>query len=511
MKINSKDQVRDSILTSITNGFQQAGITTPNTGKSSHFYISADAFATTITSIQNDINQDLIKLDPQSLTGKDLDDYATSLKFSDGSTMVRKQPSNSTGYIIFKQSNITQKTYIDSSYQLVDQAGRAYHPITSGYYNDNAIIQIVSSITGSNTNIPAETQLVWRQLPLYAIPNVKTLSNISGGTDTETDDVFRTRILNAKIYAPAGSSQDIINFVNNNIPLCDNVYVYPVANGPASCHIALSSPPQISLNRSRTVPIQAITQANQLVTNMYPQTANFVIQSVQDNKLDMILKVDSNSFLDTYPLPVYNVNYTSLLSIDSTYINIMFNSPVDWTHYANPASCNISISWISPYDFTIVNVNVISFNQTGSVGNYNVSCTLNAPLSNVNGHADVGSYIFPTMSNASIMLKSVLNSFAQLGASEKYHPSTFLYNARTKRYPATTSKLDCKISYSFINNLMIASDATSAEIAYMYDHIRGLSVNFGTYPISSGTINILNAPYIYTPYNIAFYNINALS
>ena len=509
MKINSKDNVRDSILTSITNSFQQAGIATPNTGKSSHFYISADAFATTITSIQNDINQDLIKTNPQNLTGIDLDNYAKTLKFSDGSNMVRKKPSNSQGYIKFTQSNLTQSTYIDKSYQLVDQAGRAYNPIIAGYYKDGAIIQIISSTTGSNTNLTDQTQLVWRQLPLYAQPTVLTTTTITGGTDTENDDDFRTRILNAKMYAPAGSAQDIINYIQNNVGLCDNVYVYPVANGAASCHVALSAPPSISPSRSRTCPTQSITQANQLISSNYPQTANFIIQSTQDSPLDMIFNVNTSSFLDTYPLPTWNAASPTITVLTPTIIAI--NSLVDWTQYATPSSCNISISWINPADYTIVNAKIISFSQTGSVGAYIVAAQLNTPLSTPLGSIETGNYIFPTMSNTPTLLKSVLNSFAGLGAGEKYNPTTYAYNKRTQRYPAQTSKLDCKITYSFVNNLINDAGLSSAEIAYMFDTTMGQQVQLGTQPFYVSGYNILANPFIYIPRNLAFYNINTLS
>ena len=517
MKLIDKDTVRSNILGSISNQLQNSGISTPNVSKSSHFYFTADAVATVLTGLQTDIANSIDQSDITKTSGQILDDIGNTIKFADGTTLTRKQPSTSLGYISLSAVS-GQSVYIDSTYQLTDASGRVYQILQSGYYSNLNLIQIKSIQTGSNQNLAPNTVLKWRQTPVFANPTCKTFGTISGGTGTEDDNAYRNRILLAKQNSPPGSALDIVSSFNNISPYTDFVYCYPTFQGPATAEIIATQSPAASLKRSRVLPQQAINLLYQKSQTNLPGTAQYLVQTVTDNPLYMAFLIDSNGWLDQYQLPAADPTTFAPITLTSvSSIQIVFNSPYNFTLFSNPLNCNINIQWISPYDFTVVNSYISSYTTSGT-GPYTITGYIQNPLSTVNGSAQAGDYIFPSNSNTSKYLNTVLNSFAKLGPGEIYIPQGTVNNGitpRTARVPAYTQTQDCRITNSFMSDLISQTDIQNVGVPFLYDTINAgmpgqIQLNTPPTPsLQNGSTTY--PPNIFVPQKIAFYPINGLS
>jgi hypothetical protein len=274
---------------------------------------------------------------------------------------------------------------------------------------------------------------------------------------------------------------------------------------------------------------QAINILYQTAQTKLPQIAQFFVEPTADNLLDIAFLIDTNSWVDQYTLPAVDVNNFRPITITNqpgTGRVIGFTSPYDLRLFAPQTNSGINIQWICIQDFSIVNSQITSYTTNGG-GPFEITANINNPLVTGNGyHVWEGDYIMPANTNTQNYLRSVLNSFAQLGPGEIYSPAgtgggvDVSITTRTQRVPNYAKTQDCRITQSFMSDLLTQNPdiANVGGSPYIYDWTLDAwagtgngQIQLNTPPISAIVVgNTTTSPNIFIPECIAFYPINTI-
>jgi hypothetical protein len=107
-----------------------------------------------------------------------------------------------------------------------------YQVQVTSVYNNLENIPITSISTGSNTNLSVGTSMTWSVPPYNSQSTVLVSTPLTGGTDTETDDALRARLIAVQQYPQqAGNASQLINVASTLDPLIQQAFVYPNFNG----------------------------------------------------------------------------------------------------------------------------------------------------------------------------------------------------------------------------------------------------------------------------------------
>ena len=512
----SKNAIKNSILACIGNTYYAQGVSNPPVNPGSHIYGTADALATTLQLVQSNINQDLASTSELTAVGTALDQLAASYGIQ------RKQPASAIGFIQITAIDATNKIFLDTTYQLTDKSGRIYTPTTAGYYSSGSLIQVISVNTGLNQDLPKGSILTWRKVPINSQGTAITYSDVSNGTDLQTDADLQSAIQRAKRAVNSGGSADLYQTCSSISPYADAGFIYPCIQGAGSVHIALSAPANISKSRTRVVPQSQINLITQAINSKTSFSSNTFIQTVQDEFVDMALLVDSSNWVDSYPMPAVQTTVT-IISYDSNIVqSITFTSPYNYAAYyqanytpgttinlTSDQLINIStivrpalavLRGIDP--FTIQSSQVVCFSQTGTSSPYTITATLSQKLD-----LDGSSFVFPSHKDITTILNSLLSDFANIGAGEKAAITTF----RTQRYPVNPI-WDNRITDVFSTNLEKIQSIKTATINYLYDASTATALlKYTSPPITASVSSITDPPNIFVPNNLAIYPIQGYS
>lgn len=485
--MTSINDIRDRMLNTLNYNYAKAGITNANISEGSFEYLLLSSIASEVASIRDAGLSEINSVLPDTAQGQKLYDQCNLYNIT------RIPASYSYGYIIFTTKS-TSPVYVREGSELTSpDVGGSYLVETGGYYSNNDYIKVVSTLSGSSQNISSGKYLKWSTTPAYADSKVlisTTNGGIVGGSAAETDDEMQTRLLAHLSNSPtSGNSGDVIDKVRLIHPLIQNIAVYPVINGPGTCHIALTQNANNTDNRTRIISDNTIlATVKSTLENALPITCEYVVTSVQEQAYDLFLRlaVVDNSWIDAYPFPTVG-NHASdgkVISVSGT--AIQFVSSINPLSYSN----KISISYLDTTDYTIY-TSVATISTSTASGTYNnsfvVDATLSSPLTNIANN----DFIFPTIINQDSYLQQILDYENALYPGEK---TTQVYRLpRSKRYPYNvTSQID--------NKLLKVIDTSNNEI---------LNSNFyNTIPIIPVTLDseaVYNAPYILKLDKLGFY------
>lgn len=175
------------------------------------------------------VNQNMV----DTATGSNLDRLA-SLR-----GIYRKGATQSEGNILFYTS-ATQS--IVAGAVLNGPSSLTFQVLTTGTYSNGQYIPIQSIVAGSNTNLPVGTVLTWSSPPYNSQPSVPVATPLTGGTDLESDDALRARLILVYQYPPqAGNTSQIAQDAGLQDPLIQQPFIYPNYNGTGTMLVALTS------------------------------------------------------------------------------------------------------------------------------------------------------------------------------------------------------------------------------------------------------------------------------
>jgi len=314
---------------------------------------------------------------------------------------------------------------------------------------------------GEDTNLGYPERVTWVSPPtgLNEIAIVSANSPLTGGTDSESDDRKRERILNRLQNVPAGGSWGHkIEIALNALVTLQMVFVYPALGGPGSEKIAIAR----AIDTKNGVLTRSMNAfAAELVRNAihdeFPALAESVVASVVDENVDVAITVtipDAPSaggnglgWLDNAPWPPLAADTEVKVTV-ATSSQVFTVGALTTTA---PVAGQVHIAWWSPADqkFFIGLVTAQSGATTAWV------LTLDQGLVDSTGTAPaVGDYISPVAVSMADYGVTWLESFNALGPAENTTSSDRL--PRAKRHPLIGESWPSDLTVKQLTDLSLA-------------------------------------------------------
>ncbi len=437
----SPAQILQGMLTTYQAAMTNNGYPNVSVDPGSDIYVRFSAISNQISLLYSNILVQYNAMQIATATGADLDALLNNYG------LARKSASSSEGFITLVCS---VPTTVVSGTTLTGSNALKYQIVLGGVYTNGSILEIISVDVGAQTNIPVGTILTWNNTPASAQPTVVAFSAITGGSDLENDDSARVR-LQAHIQNPPamGNWQQLVELASASDVLVQTAFVYPVANGPGTQHIALVGY-QTTSYVGRDIPLTP-----NLVNDTSYILGQIPVPVVPGTVITTVTNVPFNvafSLLLPYPIGSPNngvgggwTDFSPWPTPDGTFVttaNTVTNvvSSTNFTITAKSGSIAISagittINWIDKSDssgngWIITSAHVLAFTDNGS-NTYTI--TIDTPFPTV----AVGDYIFPASVNAQNYLNAILTQFAAMGPGQKTNQLAVLPSARRQPLPAT--------------------------------------------------------------------------
>ena len=227
------DEIRDDFLTDVRLEAIAAGVSEPAVQPLTDWHILGTAVANIALIQYANIAASQARTNILSATGDDLDELRQAFGLPE------VPPSGSSGQIIVTLTSGTA-TFVDGLPVLLPNGLRAEVAGTQVGIADKGAVSTRALDTGEATNFPGNTavQIITPPINCQSTAKVSTQKPLTGGTNEETDDRKRTRVLNRLQNPPAGGNwSHIRETVLNKLGAISDVFVYPALGGPASVEV----------------------------------------------------------------------------------------------------------------------------------------------------------------------------------------------------------------------------------------------------------------------------------
>jgi uncharacterized phage protein gp47/JayE len=227
-------EIRDAILRDLLNYGLQYGLTF-NVLPGSEHYLQATAIANQVAiaiannKISND-NRNFL-----TATGTALEDICRAYGIT------KRAASPSTGFILL---DIAGSCSIPLLYQWTGPNGKKYIPVAAGAaLVDEEPFEMRSVESGALTELAAGTVGTWDSAAIAALRPTATVDagGISGGTDGDTDEILRRRLIERLAeQAIGGNASSVRGWAEEPTAAVEAAYVYDAPQGPGSYGFAVT-------------------------------------------------------------------------------------------------------------------------------------------------------------------------------------------------------------------------------------------------------------------------------
>lgn len=467
IKTPSVDQIRTRLLSTIQNSLISKGISEPNVGFGSDYYIRAQSMAEQIQ-LSNDLSmQKFNSLQSETATSTDLEYLANS------KGLYRKEPAQATGYITVSLSSSSVLIPALTELSSPDN-GSVYTVFTDTTVTAaNPYVKVVSKNVGSNANIAAGFYLTFSRPPTYIATKALIYTDIAGGSDIESDASLQSRLIQLEQNPPtSGNVGDIIRVAMDSHPLIKDVYVYPCINGPASANVCVMQDYNTLTDKTRDIAdvnVLNLVQSN-LANTMPPYAEYFVFTAQPDNvDVSVYMSFENNQFVDDLPFPTIfpsvspylsELNSSTITAISTDKLQITFSSTRNAFGYRN----KINIGYItSTYEYKQVEATLISATfQSSPYTAWLITANLSIPM-----NVEVDQYIFPALKDGQLYVNTMVEYISKLAPGQK---TTNVYMTRAKRQPANIkSTIDNSLGKYFTNAYSNVTDVDIVEPSIPYE------------------------------------------
>jgi hypothetical protein len=312
-----------------------------------------------------------------------------------------------------------------------------------------------------------------------------------GGVDKETEEDFRTRVLE-RLRAPSGGG----NWAHVNATAeqaatqVQKAFCYPMIEGPGTEHIAVTSAPT-DTNKHRDVADSVLTTVRSALTNLIPGHVNRTVTSVENQALNVSIGLSIPNSLGATPpgrgggwvsgvvFPQHSsVGYVQPYLVNSSTV---FNVNSD----LQPQDDISKIAWLSPLTWTLHRATVVNVTSLGS-NNYQI--TIDTPFPGLT----TSHWVMPDAERLQDYVDVVFDWFGSMGPGEKTDEPAFIQYAM--RQPESTESWNAKAGPGVLQILVRTGDEVS-DGAFLY--------RSATSPDLPALVT--DAPSIFVPGNIAFY------
>lgn len=190
----------------------------------------------------NQVNLEFIKrqMFPKSATGEYLDLHASDRG------LVRKKAVKATGTLRFYLALILQEDLIVPKGTIVATSGSDSYRYVTQYDcvikagSAGGDVYAVAEEGGINSNVLANTvNVVVTTIP--GISKVTNITDFTGGTDSESDESLRERILDSYITISNGTNKAYYKKLAMSVPGVTDAYVVPKARGVGTVNVYIAS------------------------------------------------------------------------------------------------------------------------------------------------------------------------------------------------------------------------------------------------------------------------------
>lgn len=367
---------------------------------------------------------------------------------------------------------------IQAGTECVDQdSGLRFKCVVTGHYADASSIPIAAIDTGTQTNLPAGTVLIWSQ----GVPGLFSTcvvieqtdgSGLSGGRAEESDDEVRNRISSALANpASAGNDAAYQRLVENSrghgvsVQKC---FTYPACNGPGTIGVAFTMKPATAGGSRRPNSTQmAIVQA--YVIGQMPADDTYLPVSLVQQKADIVLEVSwatgASNWADVAPWPPRANLGSGAYRVTNVISPVLFDVYVDNAIYSGTtapvAGQNIAL-WDGSKTGAFRQKRILSVTGSGPW-----TCQIDT----TNGASDTtfaptdGDRVMPWSDSLGTLVDPIVSYFGTFGPGEQ-QTTFFDPGLRQKRNPpapkqwpyAISSKIETGIlDLTSVNDVVVAT------------------------------------------------------
>jgi len=310
---------------------------------------------------------------------------------------------------------------------------------------DGSEVAVTASESGTKTNLKAGSKVRFVSPPINVISEATVSQGkpLTGGTEDESDDRKRERILNVLRNKPAGGNwAQLRQIALDELASLSDCYVMPALGGPGSVKIVPVKDFDTDNNDySRAASTAALAVVRAAIQNELSAGIEAVVQAAADEPADITIKVtipessqaggNGQGWTDEHPWPSLEVADAGRVTVVSA------ATPDVLTLSANTADEPVNgltqIAWWSSADRKFRKAMVISF--SGAPGAWVV--TLDRPLTDSTGASpQTGDYISPAAQNLEGYGKAWVEIFRSLGTGENTADTARLPRARRHPYVA---------------------------------------------------------------------------
>lgn len=305
--------------------------------------------------------------------------------------------------------------------------------------SDGDEVDAITIDTGNATRFPGGTAIRFINPPLNVSRDatVSYSQPLDGGTDTETTERLRTRVLNRLAFAMGGASWGHLRGIAlDALAQVQDCYVYPALGGPASCKIVPVRGYDVELRQfTRALNDAALRVVRNAVHVYAPDMCQYVVQTAANQATNIALQVtlpaaaqaggNGNGWTDTLVWPqLAGGDQRVLISTVTSQTDITLSASTT----VSPIPGLTRIAWWSKSGKEFV-VRVVT-GVTGGTGAWRI--TLDRPLIDGAGNGpEANDYVSPAATNIEAYGRTWVDIFGQLGPGENVTVS----DNRRKRHP----------------------------------------------------------------------------
>jgi uncharacterized phage protein gp47/JayE len=390
---------------------------------------------------------------PLNATGEDLENWRIAL----GLPIVR--PSSAAGKLTVTITGGSTVTFPDGLQFLYPSGLRGQVSGTQMGILDEQDVDVIAVDTGAATNLDSGTAVRWVGAPFNVANAARVSVNgpLTGGTDTETEDRKRERVLNRLRNTPAGGNWGHLREIAfNALASVQQPYVYPGLGGPSSDKVTILKAFDRTRNDyHRAFQSGAVSIVRNAIQSEFSTGDEHVVGTVDEQPLDLtfLLTLPASSlaggsglgWVDQRPWPPASSGPRVRITSTSSSTAITTNAATSIA----PIVGQTHIMWWSPFAMKMTTALVVGVSGTSGAW----TLTLDRPLVDALGNvASIDDYISPAAANGEQYGNTFISLMEVLGPGENTADTSRL--PRSARHPFISDGAAIGITNQFLKGFL---------------------------------------------------------
>jgi uncharacterized phage protein gp47/JayE len=273
------EELRDVYLRSIAGGAERRGLTV-NLLPGSEFYLRAEACAMQVLPIFANNKLGLRAVSPLDATG----DQLTELCSVFGVT--KRAAASAAGFVTI--GVVSGSVTIPAGYVCTARDGSKYETVSAGTYADAALVEVIATVGGSDTNKGSGEVLQWDSSSVAYLRQTATVSTgaLTGGADEDDEETLRGRLLKRLSEPGQGGNRSMVQALAENASASvADAFVYSGVKGPGSYGVCV-----VKADGDRTLSSAIVNLVASAIVEQLPGHTDLNCTTATASELDICLK-----------------------------------------------------------------------------------------------------------------------------------------------------------------------------------------------------------------------------